>query len=104
MGSRGPKPGFKQARAEQAASATPAPDAATVAQPSPVEPVAASAIPTPVLSASDRENPDKLSGQALRDLAHRRGIAKSILPTLSDEKIRTELRYATYRQYEDAVA
>lgn len=104
MGTRGPKPGFKQARAEQAALAVSPPDAATAVQPSPVDPVAASAIPTPVLSASDRENPDKLSGQALRDLAHRRGIAKSILPTLSDEKIRTELRYTTYRQYEDAVA
>lgn len=103
MGTRGPKPGFKQARAEQAALAELAPDAAT-GQPSPVEPVAAPSISEPVLSASDRENPNKLSGQALRVLAHRRGLARSMLPGMSDEKIRTELRYLTYRQYDNAVA
>lgn len=42
-----------------------------------------------------------LSGQALRDLAHRRGLAKSQLAAMSDEKIREQLRYATYRQYDD---
>jgi hypothetical protein len=55
-------------------------------------------------SANDRENPDKLSGQALRDLAHQRGIALSTLCFMSDEKIRTQLRYITYRQYEDSDA
>lgn len=54
-------------------------------------------------SASDRENPGKLSGQALRDLAHRRGIALSTLCFMSDEKIREQLLYINYRQYEDAV-
>lgn len=103
MGTRGPKPGYKQARAEQAALSELPQDAAT-GLPSPVEPVAASDISPPVLSASDRENPNKLSGQALRDLAHRRGLAKSLLPSMSDEKIRTELRYLTYRQYDDEVA
>lgn len=58
-----------------------------------------------VLSAADRENPDKLSGDALRALAHRRGLARSTLPTMSDDKIREQLRYMTYSQYEsDAVA
>lgn len=56
------------------------------------------------LSAADRENPTKLTGQALRDLAHRRGMAKSILIDMPEEKIRMELRYITNRQYEDAVA
>lgn len=97
MGSRGPKPGFKQARAEQAALVPDQAPEAAVEQ-------SAAASPLPVLSASDRENPNKLTGQALRELAYRRGLAKSILPSMSDEKIRTELRYITYRQYDDAVA
>jgi hypothetical protein len=53
------------------------------------------------LPAHAKENPDMLSGQALRDLAHRRGLAKSQLAAMSDEKIREQLRYATYRQYDD---
>lgn len=53
---------------------------------------------------ADRENPDKIAGDDLKTLAHRRGIAKSVLATMSDEKIRTELRYITHRQYDDAVA
>lgn len=53
---------------------------------------------------ADRENPDKIAGDDLKALAHRRGIAKSLLATMSDEKIRTELRYITHRQYDDAVA
>ena len=81
MGSRGPKPGFKQARAEADASAELA-----------------------SLSAADRENPDKLTGQPLRELAHRRGLARSSLDAMSDEKIREQLRYITHRQYDDALA
>ena len=58
-----------------------------------------------VPSAADRENPDKLSGDDLRTLAHRRGLARSTLPAMSDDKIREQLRYMTYNQYEqDAVA
>jgi hypothetical protein len=53
---------------------------------------------------ADRENPDKISGDDLKALAHRRGIAKSLLSSMTDEKIRTELRYITHRQYDDAVA
>jgi hypothetical protein len=58
------------------------------------------------LSAADRENPEKLAGSDLRVLAHRRGLARSALPTMSDDKIREQLRYMTYNQYEhsDAVA
>lgn len=56
------------------------------------------------LSASDRENPEKLSGSALHELAHRRGLARSEIEKMDDEKIRTQLRYLTYRQYDDAVA
>jgi hypothetical protein len=54
-------------------------------------------------SASDRENPAKLHGQALRDLAHKRGIALSTLCFMSDAKIREQLLYINYRQYDDAV-
>ena len=81
MGKRGPQPGFKQARAEAQASAA-----------------------LSSMSAADRENPDKISGEALRKLAHSRGLAKSTLETMPDEKIREQLRYITHRQYDDAVA
>ena len=56
-----------------------------------------------VLSAADRENPEKLSGSALRELAHKRGLARSDIAKMDDEKIRTQLRYLTYRQYDDEV-
>ena len=79
MGKRGPKPGFKKAAAAAKAAATVVP-----------------------LSSADRENPEKLSGDALRAHAHRRGMARSELTRLSDEKIREQLRYLTYRQYEAA--
>lgn len=115
MGSRGPQPGFKLARAQKAAlaSTSQAPKAAAP------QPAAASPIPdakpttapvkkaraaAPEPSAADRENPDKLTGDALRALAHRRGLAKSMLPAMSDEKIRTELRYLAHRQYSDEPA
>lgn len=81
MGKRGPQPGFKKARAEADAQAA-----------------------LSSMSAADRENPDKLSGEALRQLAYRRGLAKSTLATMADEKIREQLRYITHRQYDDALA
>jgi hypothetical protein len=56
-----------------------------------------------VLSASDRENPDKLTGSDLHALAHRRGLARSSLATMPDDKIRRELKFITYRQYDNAV-
>lgn len=55
----------------------------------------------PALSASDRENPDKLAGEDLRALAHRRGIARSEAARMDDAKLRMQLRYITNRQYAD---
>lgn len=51
------------------------------------------------LSASDRENPEKLAGDDLRALAHRRGVSRSEAATMSDDKLRMQLRYITNRQY-----
>lgn len=91
MNKPGPKPGHKRATQEAQETAQ--------LEVAPLEPT------IPPLSASDRENPAKLTGAALRELAHRRGLAKSQLPSMSDEKIREQLRYMTYNQYEqDAVA
>lgn len=56
------------------------------------------------LSAADLENPEKLSGSALRDLAHKRGLARSEVERMDDDKIRIQLRYLTHRQYDDEVA
>ena len=60
-------------------------------------------VPTQALSAADRENPAKLSGSDLRALAYRRGLAKSEVERMDDDKIRVQLRYLTHRQYDDAV-
>lgn len=96
MAKPGPKPGFKRSSAQQLSAA---PAAAPVGKASTTDTAPA---PEPVRpSAADRENPDKLSGQELRELAHRRGIAFSSLCFMSDEKIRLQLRYITYRQYDD---
>lgn len=99
MAKPGPKPGFK--RAQRVEQVQPAP--AEAAEPSSIaapEPVDLSA-----LSAQDRENPMKLTGEALRTLAHRRGLSRTELSRMSDEKIREQLRFVTHRQYEadDAV-
>lgn len=56
------------------------------------------------LSAADRENPAKLTGSDLRALACRRGLARSEVERMDDEKIRTQLRFLTFRQYHDEVA
>lgn len=58
----------------------------------------------PALSASDRENPNKLTGEDLRALAHRRGISRSELEHMDDAKVRMQLRYITSRQYADEEA
>lgn len=60
------------------------------------------AAPAAALSATDRENPEKLSGQALRVLAHRRGVSHSEAASLTDDRLRMQLRYITYRQYTEA--
>ena len=59
--------------------------------------------PVQALSAADRENPERLSGSDLRELAHRRGLARSDVERMDDDKIRTQLRYLTFRQYHDEV-
>lgn len=82
MGARGPKPGFKR----QAVESAPAQEDG------------------PVLSSADRENPNKLSGATLRELAHKRGIARSLVADMSDEKIREQLRYIVHAQYEEETA
>ncbi|HEY0955822.1 MAG TPA: hypothetical protein VGE36_13740 [Roseateles sp.] len=61
--------------------------------------VQAAAVTEAPLSAADRENPDKLSGAALRALAHRRGVSRSEAEGMSDDKLRMQLRYITHRQY-----
>jgi len=58
--------------------------------------------PSAILSASDRENPDKLTGEDLRALAHRRGVSRSESASMSDDKLRMQLRYITNRQYANA--
>lgn len=105
MGSRGPKAGAKAARLA-ANSVAPVIAAPVIAAPAggaiaaaqaPV--VAAAAEP---VSAADRENPEKLNGEALRVFAHRRGLARSAVDAMDDAKIRRELRILAYRQYETA--
>lgn len=88
MPTRGRPPGWKKAQVlQQQAEAASAPPLAAV-------------MDTP-LPAHARENPAMLSGDALRALAHRMGIAKSDAARMSDEKIREQLKYAIYRRYED---
>lgn len=58
--------------------------------------------PQRVLSAADRENPAKLSGEALRNLGHSRGLARSLMEGMDDEKVRRELSFVIARQYEAA--
>ena len=78
------------AQATEAAARRGARAAAMVAQPS------------AILSASDRENPDKLTGEDLRALAHRRGVSRSESASMSDDKLRMQLRYIIHRQYANA--
>lgn len=52
------------------------------------------------LSAAQRENPECLQGDDLRRLAWQRGISRSEAGRMSDQKLREQLRYLTYRQYE----
>ena len=51
--------------------------------------------------ATDRDFPNRVSGDALRELAHQRGLARSSLDTMTDTKIREQLRYILQRQYEE---
>lgn len=96
MGARGPKPGFRKAAPANAAGAPSKPTQAPTKKAEAEQPVVVA------LSAADRENPAKLSGDALKKLAHRRGMPMSSMQSMSDEKIRTELSYIIRRQYEEA--
>lgn len=59
--------------------------------------------PEPVhVPAHHRENPNKLAGEALKALAHRRGLSRSSLETMDDDKIRVQLKYLAYQQYDTA--
>ena len=53
------------------------------------------------MRATERDFPNRLSGDALRELAHQRGLAKSSLDSMTDTKIREQLRYILQRQYEE---
>ena len=74
--------------------------------PAPLAPAVTGAEPVPIssapMSAADRENPKKLSGDALRELAWRRGISRTECARLTDAKIREQLEYLIHRQYEAA--
>lgn len=52
-----------------------------------------------VLSAADRINPAKLTGDDLRHLAYQSGMAKSSMVDMPDAKIREQLRYITQNNY-----
>lgn len=94
----------KAARAALAARKTAVRQAAPPPAPKapPAPPKAKAESTEPPLSAADRENPDKLSGEALRKLAHQRGIARSEAERMDDDKLRMQLRYIIHRQYAEA--
>lgn len=100
MATRGPKPGWKQSGLIEAKETPPAPvDPTKVPEVQVVNP------PEPTaqrLTAADLENPSKISGQMLKDLAHKRGLSRSSMEDMPDDKIREQLRYITQNQYEDA--
>lgn len=123
MGVRGPKAGWKRAAAGGDAPAVAAkalsnqagrPDEKGAAEsPTPPPTVKAAAKTAPArkandappaqptrMSAADSINPMKLSGQALKDLAHRMGIARSDAAGMSDDRLREQLRYRTSHLYE----
>lgn len=115
MGLRGPKPGWKaskaavkraavnKARREKRAAAK------LQAKAAPPEAVPTHALTVMEAAPADhavvnewqRDNPRFLSGDKLKRFANERGIPKSELATMSDEKIREQLRYVVARRYED---
>jgi hypothetical protein len=58
--------------------------------------------PAKALSHEQRNNPRHLSGQALRELAHKWGMAWSTLEGMPDDRIRVEMRYIEQRRIEEA--
>lgn len=57
----------------------------------------------PTLTSEQRNNPANLTGEDLRHLAWTLGMAKSDLSRMDDSKVREQLKYLTFRRYEDAV-
>lgn len=114
MGARGPKPGWKQAKAKAAKkAAAQAKLEASKAAEIETKPTATQAAAGPVLigetplselSAAQRNNPRYLTGSALRDLAHRKGLPKSTVADMPDAKIREQLRYIEAHRAETAEA
>lgn len=94
MGARGPKPGFKKARQVAQEQVQQAPAVAPVSDVV-CDPAAVHAMP-----AAYRENPEKLGGAALKELAHKRGLSRTECERLPDVKLREQLRYLAYRQYD----
>lgn len=54
------------------------------------------------LSGYSRDNPDHLGGEALRQFANERGMALSEVNTMTDAKVREQLRYLTSTAYDEA--
>jgi hypothetical protein len=52
------------------------------------------------LTAGQREDPRFLQGEDLRRFAHKRGMSLSEIGRCSDQKLRQQLDFITYRQYE----
>lgn len=98
MGARGPKKGFKLAKVEGAATPLSSIQTTKPAKPAKATPSAGIVASAP-MSAADLENPNKLEGAALRELAHKRGLSRSELEDMPDAKIRLQLLYVTNRQY-----
>jgi hypothetical protein len=117
VGLRGPKKGWKKAAAAPAAAASVVPAKKAKAKPKAAtaparKRVSRQADKAPkqqanvvaLMPVAHRENPEKLEGDALKALAHRRGMPKSELEKMPDAKIREQLKYLAYRQYHDEAA
>lgn len=100
MGARGPKPGFRRRQLEVAQQKAEVASAFSAVPPAAAPPVLLLA--GPALTQAQRNNPAKLGGEALRALAHRRGMARSTMAGMSDEKVREQLRYLESRRQEEA--
>jgi hypothetical protein len=75
-----------------------------VAQPVTTEQQPAAAAPARKLTAAEAANPAYLTGDDLRALAYRRGMSKSEMTGMSDERVREQLKYLTYRRHEEEQA
>ncbi len=74
--------------------------AVEVAQEQPAQAQTAPAVEPAALSYAERNNPERLEGQALRDLAYQMGLSRSESGRMSDPKVREQLRFIAYRQYD----